>query len=84
MLEEVTAVAAKRVIAWQIKQEMSAQKMRTSRAPLNRLLDENDTSLTLITLAGWCGCRAGSSNQAGVGSNVIASVEHPGIHPIQN
>jgi DNA-binding Xre family transcriptional regulator len=61
MLEEVTAVAVKRVIAWQIEQEMSAQKltktamakkMRTSRASLNRLLDENDTSVTLTTLAG--------------------------------
>ncbi len=61
MLEEVTAVAVKRVIAWQIEREMSAQKMtktamakkmRTSRASLNRLLDENDTSLTLTTLAG--------------------------------
>jgi len=60
MLEEVTAVAVKRVIAWQIEQEMAAQnmtktamakKMRTSRASLNRLLDENDTSLTLTTLA---------------------------------
>lgn len=60
MLEEVTAVAVKRVIAWQIEREMSAQnmtktamakKMRTSRASLNRLLDENDTSLTLTTLA---------------------------------
>ena len=60
MLEEVTAVAVKRVIAWQIEQEMTAQritktamakKMRTSRASLNRLLDENDTSLTLTTLA---------------------------------
>ena len=61
MLEEVTAVAVKRVIAWQIEQEMMAQKltktamakkMRTSRASLNRLLDENDTSVTLTTLAG--------------------------------
>ena len=61
MLEEATAVAVKRVIAWQIEKEMSAQKitktamakkMRTSRASLNRLLDENDTSLTLATLAG--------------------------------
>lgn len=61
MLDEVTAVAVKRVIAWQIEQEMAAQKitktamakkMRTSRASLNRLLDENDTSLTLTTLAG--------------------------------
>lgn len=60
MLEEATAVALKRVIAWQIAQEMQAQqmtktalakKMRTSRAALNRLLDENDASLTLTTLA---------------------------------
>lgn len=60
MLEELTAVAVKRVIAWQIEQEMSAQKitktamakkMRTSRASLNRLLT-GSTSLTLTTLAG--------------------------------
>jgi predicted XRE-type DNA-binding protein len=58
-LEEATAVAVKRVIAWQIRQEMKAQnltktelasKMHTSRASLNRLLDETDTSLTLNTL----------------------------------
>jgi len=50
----------KRIIAWQIAQEMKAQKlsktamaerMHTSRAALNRLLDEEDTSLTLTTLA---------------------------------
>ena len=61
MLEEATALAVKRVIAWQIEQEMTAQKitktamakkMHTSRASLNRLLDESDTSLTLTTLAG--------------------------------
>jgi len=60
MLEEVTAVAVKRVVAWQIMQEMKAQhltktalaaKMHTSRAALNRLLDESDPSLTLTTLA---------------------------------
>jgi len=59
-LEQATAMAMKRVIAWQIAQEMKAQKlsrtalaerMRTSRASLNRLLDEEDTSLTLATLA---------------------------------
>ncbi|WP_353153125.1 helix-turn-helix domain-containing protein [Pollutimonas bauzanensis] len=59
MLEEASAVATKRVISWQISQEMKAQhltktalaaKMQTSRAALNRLLDENDTSLTLTTL----------------------------------
>ena len=60
LLEACTAVALKRVIAWQIDQEMKAQKltktelakrMHTSRAALNRLLDENDASLTLTTLA---------------------------------
>jgi hypothetical protein len=59
MLEEATAVAVKRVIAWQIEQEMKAQnitktamakRMHTSRSALNRLLDETDTSLTLTTL----------------------------------
>ncbi|CAM3680290.1 helix-turn-helix domain-containing protein [Polynucleobacter antarcticus] len=58
--ENATAVAVKRVIAWQIEQEMEkqkltktlmAKKMHTSRAALNRLLDESDTSLTLVTLA---------------------------------
>ena len=60
LLESSTAVALKRVIAWQIDQEMKAQKltktelakrMHTSRAALNRLLDENDSSITLTTLA---------------------------------
>ena len=60
LLEEATATAVKRVIAWQIEQEMKAQKltktalaskMKTSRAALNRLLDASDTSLTLTTLA---------------------------------
>jgi hypothetical protein len=60
LLEEATATAIKRVIAWQIEQEMKAQhitksamaaRMKTSRAALNRLLDETDTSLTLTTLA---------------------------------
>lgn len=59
MLEVVTADALKRVISWQIAQEMKAQqltktalakRMHTSRAALNRLLDENDSSLTLTTL----------------------------------
>jgi antitoxin HicB len=59
MLEEVTAVALKRVIAWQIAEEMKvrqltkaqlATRMRISRAALDRLLDENDPELTLTTL----------------------------------
>ena len=60
MLEDATAVALKRVIAWQIAEEMKVQqitktelakRMHTSRAALNRLLDEADPSLTLTTLA---------------------------------
>ncbi len=60
ILDETTAVALKRVIAWQIAEEMKAQqltkttlakRMHTSRAALNRPLDENDASLTLTTLA---------------------------------
>lgn len=57
--DEATAVAVKRVIAWQLSEAIKAQrisktalaeKMHTSRASLNRLLDEEDTSLTLTTL----------------------------------
>jgi DNA-binding Xre family transcriptional regulator len=59
-LEDATAVAIKRVIAWQFEQAMKtsgisktamAARMRTSRASLQRLLDENDTGLTLDTLS---------------------------------
>jgi len=59
IFDQSSAVAVKRVIAWQIEQEMIKQKltktvmakrMHTSRAALNRLLDESDTSLTLLTL----------------------------------
>jgi len=61
LLQEATAIiAVKRVIAWQIEQAMEKQNinktlmakmMHTSRASLNRLLDETDTSLTLATLS---------------------------------
>ena len=60
IFEEATAVAVKRVLALQIEDEMKklkltktalAKKMRTSRSSLDRLLDANDTSLTLTTLA---------------------------------
>jgi len=53
------ALALKKVIAWKIAQEMEKQKltktelakrMQTSRAALNRLLDECDPSLTISTL----------------------------------
>jgi antitoxin HicB len=60
ILEEATAIAIKRVIAWQLEEAMKsrdlsktamAKKMHTSRVALNRLLDPEDTSLTLTTLA---------------------------------
>jgi antitoxin HicB len=58
--EEVTAAAIKRVIAWQLAEAMKrmhitktemAARMHTSRAVVNRLLDEDDTSITLATLS---------------------------------
>ena len=60
LLEETTAIATKRLLAWQIAKAMEEQQltktelariMRTNRASLNRLLDGEDTSLTLSTLA---------------------------------
>lgn len=59
ILEEVTTIAVKRVIAWQIAEAMKAEKltkkalaerMHTSRANLDRLLSSDDTGLTLETL----------------------------------
>ena len=59
LLEQVQAVAIKRVIAYQIVEEMKrnkltktemANRMKTSRAALERLLDPDNTSITLITL----------------------------------
>lgn len=58
--EAVTATALKRVLAWQISQEMKAQgltksalaeRMQTSRSQLDRLLDPNNDEVTLSTLA---------------------------------
>ena len=59
IFEEVTATAMKRVLAWQIAQAMRkqrvtksamAKRMRTSRAALDRLLDAENTSVTLQTM----------------------------------
>ena len=59
ILEEVEAVAIKRVIAWQLAQIMKAKKiskramaarMRTSRSQLDRLLDPNNASVQLATI----------------------------------
>ncbi|MEO8388947.1 MAG: helix-turn-helix domain-containing protein [Polaromonas sp.] len=61
LLQEVVAAATKRVVAWQLDQAMReqkisktalAQRMGTSRAALDRLLDEADISMTLGSLAG--------------------------------
>jgi len=57
--EQVQAVAIKRIIAYQIAEEMKkknltktemASRMKTSRAALERLLDPENVSITLITL----------------------------------
>lgn len=59
ILHEAEVVAAKRVIAWQLGQLMKDQKisktmmarrMHTSRAVLDRLLDPENTGVTLKTL----------------------------------
>jgi len=59
MLAGAQAVAAKRVLAFQIEEEMKrkgvtkvemANRMRTSRTAVDRLLDPENTSVTLNTL----------------------------------
>ena len=59
VLEEVEAMALKRVLAWQVQELMKekgltktamAQEMNTSRASLDRLLDPENTSVTLNTM----------------------------------
>lgn len=59
LLAEAEAVAVKRVIAFQLKEMMEAQglsktalatRMKTSRASLERLLDPENASVTLLTL----------------------------------
>lgn len=60
MLEEAEAVAIKRVIAWQLQREMQrkritkkvmADRLRTSRSQLDRLLDPQYAGVTLGTLS---------------------------------
>jgi antitoxin HicB len=59
LLAEVNALALKRVLAWQVLQEMKkrglsksqmAVAMNTSRPSLDRLLDSNNISVTLKTM----------------------------------
>jgi len=58
-LEEFEAVAIKEVLAWQIAQAMKAQnlsrkrlaeRMKTSRSQISRLLDPKDGNVTIATL----------------------------------
>jgi antitoxin HicB len=58
--EEVEAVAIKRVLAWQLSQAMQeqqktkqvmARQLHTSRSQLDRLLDPQNVSVTLDTIA---------------------------------
>jgi antitoxin HicB len=59
ILAEVNAIAIKRVLAWQVLQEMQSRglsksqmalAMSTSRPSLDRLLDPINTSVTLKTM----------------------------------
>ena len=59
VLDEAEAVATKRVIAYQLTQEMEranisqselARRMKTSRSSVERLLDPSNPSVTLVTL----------------------------------
>jgi antitoxin HicB len=58
-LDEINIIAIKRLIAWQIQQEMvkqnlsktqMAQQMKTSRSSLDRLLDPDNSAVTLDTI----------------------------------
>lgn len=59
-LEEATALAIKRVLAWELQRAMQAagvsqaemaRRMKTSRAVVRRLLDDKDSSVTLATIS---------------------------------
>jgi antitoxin HicB len=74
IFETTTAGALKKVLAVQIEEEMHAQKltktamaqrMHTSRAALNRLLDDKDTSFDADNAGKRC-CGAGEVGEVGV------------------
>ena len=59
ILEETTAIAVKRVLAWQLEQAMEKEQiskramaaaMKTSRSQLDRILDPDNDSIQLSTL----------------------------------
>ena len=58
-LQEATAIAIKRVLAWELQRAMQsagvsqaemARRMKTSRAVVRRLLDQSDPAVTLATI----------------------------------
>lgn len=58
-LAEAHAISIKRILAWQVSKTMAeenltksemARRMHTSRAALNRLLDPDNPSVTLLTM----------------------------------
>lgn len=60
LLEEIEAVALKRVIAWQLKKAMDsckitkqqmAKQLRTSRTQVDRLLDPSHTGVSIATVS---------------------------------
>jgi DNA-binding Xre family transcriptional regulator len=60
ILEETRSLAIKEAVAWQVQQAMTkekiskvemARRMNTSRAALDRLLDPENSSVTLQTLS---------------------------------
>jgi len=60
MLEEARSLAIKEAVAWQVQQAMAkdnitkvemARRMNTSRAALDRLLDPENSAVTLQTLS---------------------------------
>lgn len=65
VLEETRSIVIKEAVAWQVQQAMAkenitkmemARRMQTSRAALDRLLDPENTAVTLQTL-----CRAANA-----------------------
>lgn len=76
LLDEVSAVALKRVIAWQVSQAMTdrgvskaalAERMGTSRSQVDRLLDQESPGMTLDSLS-----RAAEALELGVRVTLVA------------
>jgi hypothetical protein len=84
--EEVEAVAIKRVLAWQLSREMHQQKktkqamardLQTSRSQLDRLLDPQNVSVSLDTMARAAGA-LGKSLVIRIGDRQLGGLKHRG------